>query len=96
MKIIKQLWWFLGLEKKRYVMGIVSFVLGKCIELASKFPYHGRIIDQIAGNRLSGNPTSDWGSIGLVLLQSVCMCIALYLRMNILAILSRLWQNYAC
>ena len=33
MKIIKQLWWFFRLEKKRYVMGIVSLCLVSALNL---------------------------------------------------------------
>ena len=65
MKIIKQLWWFFRLEKKRYVMGIVSLCLVSALNLLP--PYiMGEIIDQIAGNRLSGNQLLI-GVAGLVL-----------------------------
>ena len=88
MKIIKQLWWFFRLEKKRYVMGIVSLCLVSALNLLP--PYiMGEIIDQIAGNRLSGNQLLI-GVAGLVL-SAIGMYVLRYIwRMNILATSFRL------
>ena len=88
MKIIKQLWWFFRLEKKRYVMGIVSLCLVSALNLLP--PYiMGEIIDQIAENRLSGNQLLI-GVVGLVL-SAIGMYVLRYIwRMNILATSFRL------
>lgn len=88
MKIIKQLWWFFQLEKKRYLIGIASLCLVSALNLLP--PYlMGEIIDQIAGNRLTGNQLL-LGVLGLVL-SAVGMYVLRYIwRMNILATSYRL------
>ncbi|MGQ7376685.1 ABC transporter ATP-binding protein [Streptococcus suis] len=88
MNIMKQLWWFFKLEKKRYLMGIISLCLVSALNLLP--PYiMGEIIDRIASHRIAGHQLLI-GIAGLVL-SAVGMYVLRYIwRMNILATSFRL------
>ncbi|HEP1819202.1 TPA: ATP-binding cassette domain-containing protein [Streptococcus suis] len=88
MKIMKQLWWFFKLEKKRYLIGIISLCLVSGLNLLP--PYiMGEIIDRIAGQGIAG-PQLLIGISGLVL-SAIGMYVLRYIwRMNILATSYRL------
>ena len=52
MSIIKKLWWFFKLEKRRYLVGIVALVLVSVLNLIPPMVM-GRVIDAITSGRLT-------------------------------------------
>ncbi|HEL2058080.1 TPA: ATP-binding cassette domain-containing protein [Streptococcus suis] len=83
MKIIKQLWWFFSLEKKAYLIGILSLCLVSILNLFPAF-IMGHLIDQIASNQLTDSNLL-LGVAGLVLSAFAMYGLRYVWRMNILA-----------
>lgn len=54
MKIVKDLWWFFKLEKKRYLTGILALSLVSVFNLVPPMML-GRVIDAITAKNLTGN-----------------------------------------
>ena len=52
MSIIKKLWWFFKLEKRRYLVGIVALVLVSVLNLIPPMVM-GRVIDAITTGQLT-------------------------------------------
>lgn len=88
MKIIKQLWWFFSLEKKAYLIGILSLCLVSILNLFPAF-IMGHLIDQIASNQLTDSNLL-LGVAGLVLSAFAMYGLRYVWRMNILATSYRL------
>ncbi|HEM4050424.1 TPA: ATP-binding cassette domain-containing protein [Streptococcus suis] len=88
MKIIKQLWWFFSLEKKAYLIGILSLCLVSILNLFPAF-IMGHLIDQIASNQLTDSNLL-LGVSGLVLSAFAMYGLRYLWRMNILATSYRL------
>lgn len=88
MKIIKQLWWFFSLEKKAYLIGILSLCLVSILNLFPAF-IMGQLIDQIASNQLTDSNLL-LGVAGLVLSAFAMYGLRYLWRMNILATSYRL------
>lgn len=88
MKIIKQLWWFFSLEKKAYLIGILSLCLVSVLNLFPAF-IMGQLIDQIASGKLT-NSQLLLGISGLVLSAFAMYGLRYVWRMNILATSYRL------
>ncbi|NQJ68196.1 ATP-binding cassette domain-containing protein [Streptococcus suis] len=88
MKIIKQLWWFFSLEKKAYLIGILSLCLVSILNLFPAF-IMGHLIDQIASNQLTDSNLL-LGVAGLVLSALAMYGLRYLWRMNILATSYRL------
>ncbi|MBM7314623.1 ATP-binding cassette domain-containing protein [Streptococcus suis] len=83
MKIIKQLWWFFSLEKKAYLIGILSLCLVSVLNLFPAF-IMGQLIDQIASGKLTDSQLF-LGIGGLVLSAFAMYGLRYVWRMNILA-----------
>ncbi|HFI0235959.1 TPA: ABC transporter ATP-binding protein [Streptococcus suis] len=83
MKIIKQLWWFFFLEKKAYLIGILSLCLVSVLNLFPAF-IMGQLIDQIASGKLTDSQLF-LGIGGLVLSAFAMYGLRYVWRMNILA-----------
>ncbi|MGU7963910.1 ABC transporter ATP-binding protein [Streptococcus suis] len=88
MKIIKQLWWFFSLEKKAYLIGILSLCLVSLLNLLPA-SIMGQLIDQIASNQLTDSNLL-LGVAGLVLSAFAMYGLRYVWRMNILATSYRL------
>ncbi|HFU3799069.1 TPA: ABC transporter ATP-binding protein [Streptococcus suis] len=88
MKIIKQLWWFFSLEKKAYLIGILSLCLVSVLNLFPAF-IMGQLIDQIASGKLTDSQLF-LGIGGLVLSAFAMYGLRYVWRMNILATSYRL------
>lgn len=88
MKIIKQLWWFFSLEKKAYLIGILSLCLVSVLNLFPAF-IMGQLIDQIASGELTDSQLF-LGIGGLVLSAFAMYGLRYVWRMNILATSYRL------
>ncbi|MBL6537716.1 ATP-binding cassette domain-containing protein [Streptococcus suis] len=88
MKIIKQLWWFFFLEKKAYLIGILSLCLVSVLNLFPAF-IMGQLIDQIASGKLT-DIQLFLGIGGLVLSAFAMYGLRYVWRMNILATSYRL------
>lgn len=54
MSIIKRLWWFFKLEKKRYLIGIIALSLVSVVNLIPPIAM-GRIVDNIASRQLTSH-----------------------------------------
>ena len=65
MSIIRQLWWFFQLEKRRYLIGIFSLILVSLLNLLPPLMM-GRVIDRITDKNLSSE-TLLWSLIILLL-----------------------------
>lgn len=88
MKIIQQLWWFFRLEKKAYLIGILSLCLVSVLNLLP--PYiMGEIIDNISNHSLTGM-SLFFGVFGLILSALAMYGLRYVWRMNILATSYRL------
>lgn len=88
MKIIKQLWWFFSLEKKAYLIGILSLCLVSLLNLLPA-SIMGQLIDQIASGQLTGHRFL-LGVAGLILSALAMYGLRYLWRMNILATSYRL------
>ncbi|HEM5180222.1 TPA: ATP-binding cassette domain-containing protein [Streptococcus suis] len=88
MKIIKQLWWFFSLEKKAYLIGILSLCLVSLLNLLPA-SIMGQLIDQIASGQLTGHRLL-LGVAGLILSALAMYGLRYLWRMNILATSYRL------
>ncbi|HEM6505171.1 TPA: ATP-binding cassette domain-containing protein [Streptococcus suis] len=88
MKIIKQLWWFFSLERKAYLIGILSLCLVSILNLFPAF-IMGQLIDQIASNQLTDSNLL-LGVAGLILSALAMYGLRYLWRMNILATSYRL------
>lgn len=90
MSIIRQLWWFFQLEKRRYLIGIFSLILVSLLNLLPPLMM-GRVIDRITDKNLSSE-TLLW-SLLILLLSAFAMYYLRYIwRMYILATSYRLGQ----
>ncbi|WP_099810263.1 ABC transporter ATP-binding protein [Streptococcus suis] len=88
MKIIKQLWWFFSLEKKAYLIGILSLCLVSLLNLLPA-SIMGQLIDQIASGQLTKHRLL-LGVAGLILSALAMYGLRYLWRMNILATSYRL------
>ncbi|HFR3708220.1 TPA: ABC transporter ATP-binding protein [Streptococcus suis] len=88
MKIIKQLWWFFSLEKKAYLIGILSLCLVSLLNLLPA-SIMGQLIDQIANGQLTEHRLL-LGVAGLILSALAMYGLRYLWRMNILATSYRL------
>ncbi|MCK4044182.1 ATP-binding cassette domain-containing protein [Streptococcus suis] len=88
MKIIKQLWWFFSLEKKAYLIGILSLCLVSVLNLLPA-SIMGQLIDQIASGQLTKHRLL-LGVAGLILSALAMYGLRYLWRMNILATSYRL------
>lgn len=88
MKIIKQLWWFFSLEKKAYLIGILSLCLVSLLNLLPA-SIMGQLIDQIASGQLTEHRLL-LGVAGLILSALAMYGLRYLWRMNILATSYRL------
>lgn len=70
MGIIKKLWWFFKLEKRRYSLGIIALILVSVLNLIPPKAI-GRIIDAIATNQLT--KTELWVQIFYLLVAAFSM-----------------------
>ena len=52
MKIIKDLWWFFRLEKKRYIIGILALILVAILNLVPP-KVMGGVIDRVTSGELT-------------------------------------------
>ena len=52
MKIIKELWWFFKLEKKRYIVGILALILVAVLNLIPP-KVMGNVIDHVTSSELT-------------------------------------------
>lgn len=90
MTIIRDLWWFFKLEKRRYLTGIVALSLVSVLNLVPPMMM-GRVIDAIAGKNLTTSQLV-WSVIWL-LLAALGMYLLRYIwRMYILGTSYRLGQ----
>ncbi|MGT2926631.1 ABC transporter ATP-binding protein [Streptococcus cuniculipharyngis] len=88
--IIVQLWWFFTLEKRRYVIGILSLSLVAVINLLPPM-IMGKIVDQISSRQLAGQAL--FSQLALLLLAAFAMYGLRYVwRMYILGTSYRLGQ----
>ncbi|HFI0215734.1 TPA: ABC transporter ATP-binding protein [Streptococcus suis] len=88
MKFIKQLWWFFSLEKKAYLIGILSLCLVSVLNLLPA-SIMGQLIDQIASGQLTKHRLL-LGVAGLILSALAMYGLRYLWRMNILATSYRL------
>ncbi|HEM4250900.1 TPA: ATP-binding cassette domain-containing protein [Streptococcus suis] len=88
MKIIKKLWWFFSLEKKAYLIGILSLCLVSLLNLLPA-SIMGQLIDQIASGQLTEHRLL-LGVAGLILSALAMYGLRYLWRMNILATSYRL------
>ncbi|HEM5321500.1 TPA: ATP-binding cassette domain-containing protein [Streptococcus suis] len=88
MKIIKQLWWFFSLEKKAYLIGILSLCLVSLLNLLPA-SIMGQLIDQITSGQLTEHRLL-LGVAGLILSALAMYGLRYLWRMNILATSYRL------
>ncbi|WP_105146445.1 ABC transporter ATP-binding protein [Streptococcus suis] len=88
MKIIKQLWWFFSLEKKAYLIGILSLCLVSLLNLLPA-SIMGQLIDQIASGQLTEHHLL-LGVAGLILSALAMYGLRYLWLMNILATSYRL------
>lgn len=88
MKIVRDLWWFFRLEKRRYLIGIVALVL---VSLLNLFPpmIMGKVIDQITSGQLRREALL-WRLLALVITAFAMYALRYVWRMYILATSHRL------
>lgn len=90
MKIVRDLWWFFKLEKRRYLTGIVALSLVSVLNLVPPMMMGG-VIDGIANKQLT--PQQLLWSLLWLLLAALGMYVLRYIwRMYILGTSSRLGQ----
>lgn len=90
MKIIKDLWWFFRLEKKRYIIGILALILVAILNLVPP-KVMGGVIDQVTSGELTQGQLLM--SLFLLVLSAFAMYFLRYIwRMYILGTSYRLGQ----
>lgn len=90
MKIIKDLWWFFRLEKKRYIIGILALILVAILNLVPP-KVMGRVIDRVTSGELTQGQLLM--SLFLLILSAFAMYFLRYIwRMYILGTSYRLGQ----
>ena len=90
MKIIKDLWWFFRLEKKRYIIGILALILVAILNLVPP-KVMGGVIDRVTSGELTQGQLLM--SIFLLVLSAFAMYFLRYIwRMYILGTSYRLGQ----
>lgn len=90
MKIIKDLWWFFRLEKKRYIIGILALILVAILNLVPP-KVMGRVIDRVTSGELTQGQLLM--SLFLLVLSAFAMYFLRYIwRMYILGTSYRLGQ----
>ena len=90
MKIIKDLWWFFRLEKKRYIIGILALILVAILNLVPP-KVMGGVIDRVTSGELTQGQLLM--SLFLLILSAFAMYFLRYIwRMYILGTSYRLGQ----
>ena len=90
MKIIKDLWWFFRLEKKRYIIGILALILVAILNLVPP-KVMGGVIDRVTSGELTQGQLLM--SLFLLVLSAFAMYFLRYIwRMYILGTSYRLGQ----
>lgn len=90
MKIIKELWWFFRLEKKRYIIGILALILVAILNLVPP-KVMGGVIDRVTSGELTQGQLLM--SLFLLVLSAFAMYFLRYIwRMYILGTSYRLGQ----
>ena len=90
MKIIKDLWWFFKLEKKRYIIGILALILVAILNLVPP-KVMGGVIDRVTSGELTQGQLLM--SLFLLILSAFAMYFLRYIwRMYILGTSYRLGQ----
>ena len=90
MKIIKDLWWFFRLEKKRYIIGILALILVAILNLVPP-KVMGGVIDRVTSGELTQGQLLM--SLFLLVLSAFAMYFSRYIwRMYILGTSYRLGQ----
>jgi ATP-binding cassette subfamily B protein len=90
MKIIKELWWFFKLEKKRYIIGILALILVAILNLVPP-KVMGGVIDRVTSGELTQGQLLM--SLFLLVLSAFAMYFLRYIwRMYILGTSYRLGQ----
>ncbi|WP_423216536.1 ABC transporter ATP-binding protein [Streptococcus equinus] len=90
MKIIKELWWFFKLEKKRYIVGILSLILVAVLNLIPP-KVMGNVIDHVTSGELTQHELLL--SLFYLILSALAMYALRYIwRMYILGTSYRLGQ----
>ena len=90
MKIIKDLWWFFRLEKKRYIIGILALILVSILNLVPP-KVMGGVIDRVTSGELTQGQLLM--SLFLLILSAFAMYFLRYIwRMYILGTSYRLGQ----
>ncbi|MCO4553022.1 ABC transporter, ATP-binding/permease protein [Streptococcus infantarius subsp. infantarius] len=90
MKIIKDLWWFFRLEKKRYIIGIIALILVAILNLVPP-KVMGGVIDRVTSGELTQGQLLM--SLFLLVLSAFAMYFLRYIwRMYILGTSYRLGQ----
>lgn len=90
MKIIKDLWWFFRLEKKRYIIGILALILVAILNLVPP-KVMGEVIDRVTSGELTQGQLLM--SLFLLVLSAFAMYFSRYIwRMYILGTSYRLGQ----
>lgn len=88
MKIVRDLWWFFKLEKRRYLIGIVALVLVSLLNLIPPM-IMGKVIDQITSGQLRREELL-WRLAALVATAFAMYALRYLWRMYILATSHRL------
>lgn len=88
MKIVRDLWWFFRLEKRRYLIGIVALVLVSLLNLIPPM-IMGKVIDQITSGQLRREALL-WRLLALVITAFAMYALRYVWRMYILATSHRL------
>ena len=90
MKIIKELWWFFKLEKKRYIVGILALILVAVLNLIPP-KVMGNVIDHVTSGELTQHELLL--SLFYLILSALAMYALRYIwRMYILGTSYRLGQ----
>ncbi|SEK54198.1 ABC transporter ATP-binding protein [Streptococcus equinus] len=90
MKIIKELWWFFKLEKKRYIVGILALILVAVLNLIPP-KVMGNVIDHVTSSELTQHELLL--SLFYLILSALAMYVLRYIwRMYILGTSYRLGQ----
>ncbi|SDI52687.1 ABC transporter ATP-binding protein [Streptococcus equinus] len=90
MKIIKELWWFFKLEKKRYIVGILALILVAVLNLIPP-KVMGNVIDHVTSSELTQHELLL--SLFFLILSALAMYALRYIwRMYILGTSYRLGQ----
>lgn len=90
MKIIKELWWFFKLEKKRYIVGILALILVAVLNLIPP-KVMGNVIDHVTSSKLTQHELLL--SLFYLILSALAMYALRYIwRMYILGTSYRLGQ----